>query len=70
MNTYVEEITCVVFVVRLGVYCSGFTGFFLVSGVNATHPMRDRPVLPGQCQVACDHFLLNPKVVHRVLGRE
>ena len=40
MNTYVEEITCVVFVVRLGVYCSGFTGFFLESEVSATHSMR------------------------------
>ena len=29
MSTYVKEITCVIFVVRLGVYCGGFTRFFL-----------------------------------------
>ena len=41
MSAYVEEITCVIFVVRLGVYCSGFTRFFLESRVSATHPMRE-----------------------------
>ena len=29
MSAYVEEITCVIFVVRLRVYCSGFIRFFL-----------------------------------------
>ena len=36
MSAYVEEITCVIFVVRLGVYCGGFTRFFLESRVSAT----------------------------------
>ena len=41
MSAYVEEITCVIFVVRLGVYCGGFAGFFLESRVSATHPIRE-----------------------------
>ena len=71
INAYIEEIACVVFVIQLRVYCSGFARVFLERrGVSVTHPMKKWSIVLRQREVECERLLPKSKVVCRVLGRE
>ena len=58
LNAYIEEITCIVFVVRLGVYCTRFPGFFLENAVSARYPIRKYPKRTG----VASGILFSPEV--------